>query len=196
MIKFRAKVVDIYKREKSPLFCVFEAGGIEIPEDDIKMATEWKNGAEITINEFKYQRSASANAYFHLLVHKIAEKMRIGNDECKVRMNLEYGSPKMLDEKTLFAVQVPKGANVTDIYPYAKWVKDVTDNGVVKDVYIFYKRTHTLNTKEMSRLIDGVISEAQQLGIETITPAEKEKLIKLWSEYYGQQRKNGNTGEI
>lgn len=180
MIKFRAKVVDIYKRGKSPLFCVFEAGGIEIPEDDIKMATEWENGAEITITEYKYQRSASANAYFHLLVHKIAEKMRIGNDECKVRMNLEYGSPKMLDEKTLFAVQVPKGANVTDIYPYAKWVKDVTDNGVVKDVYIFYKRTHTLNTKEMSRLIDGVISEAQQLGIETLCKTDVDKLIKLW----------------
>lgn len=190
MIKFRAKLLDIRKIEKSLVFCVFEGGGIEIPEEDIKIATEWENGAEITISEYKHQRSASANAYFHLLVHKIAEKMGIGNDECKVKMNLEYGSPKMLDEKTLFAVQVPKGAKIDDIYPYAKWVKDIEDNGIKKDVYIFYKRTHTLNTKEMARLIDGVIAEAHQLSIETITPAEKEKLLELWSEQYGKQAKN------
>lgn len=190
MIKFRAKVNEIKQEGKSPLFCVFDTGGKEIPEEYIKIAREWENGAEITITEYKYQRSASANAYFHLLVHKIAEKMHIGNDECKIKMNLEYGSPKMLNEKTLFAVQVPKGAKIDDIYPYVKWVKDIEDNGVIKDVYIFYKRTHDLNTKEMSRLIEGVIHEAQQLDIETITPAEKEKLINLWEKYYEHRTKN------
>ena len=117
MIKFRAKLLDIHKGQKSPLFCVFEAGGIEIPEEDIKIAREWENGAEITINEYKHQRSASANAYFHLLVHKIAEKMGIGNDECKVRMNLEYGSPKMLDEKT--GQPPPKHSITVEIAPHA-----------------------------------------------------------------------------
>ena len=43
-----------------------------------------------------------------------------------------------------------------------------------------YKETHTLNTSEMARLIDGVVFEAQGLGIETKTPDEIAQLKSLW----------------
>jgi hypothetical protein len=43
-----------------------------------------------------------------------------------------------------------------------------------------YKETHTLDTKEMARLIDGVVSEAQALGIETRTPDEIAQMKSLW----------------
>lgn len=43
-----------------------------------------------------------------------------------------------------------------------------------------YKETHTLDTKEMARLIDGVVAEAQELGIETRTPDEIAQLKSLW----------------
>jgi hypothetical protein len=46
--------------------------------------------------------------------------------------------------------------------------------------YFLYKHTHTLDSKEMARLIDGVIYEAEQLGIETATPEEKAKMLARW----------------
>ena len=137
-------------------------------------------GYDIEIKEHQEKRSKNANDYFHTLVHKIAEVSKIGNDECKLKMNLEYGSPMRIDEDTLFAFKVPKDASVNDVVKYPKWVKETFENGKTYDVYMVYKETHTLNTKEMARLIDGVVSEAQALGIETRTPDEIAQLKSLW----------------
>ena len=43
-----------------------------------------------------------------------------------------------------------------------------------------YFGSSTYNTHEMSDLINGTITEAEGLGIETITPAEKERMLSLW----------------
>jgi hypothetical protein len=36
------------------------------------------------------------------------------------------------------------------------------------------------DTKEMSVLIDGIVSEAKELGIETLTPDELERIKSAW----------------
>lgn len=162
---------------------------IEKPEDTIKIQAqlvvlmgELKQGKtfDCIIQEHKEKRSKNANDYFHLLVHKIAEKLKMGNEETKIKMNLEYGTPERLEQNILFAFQVPKGADVSRVCKYAKWYQEIIDNGIKKDCYIVYKETHTLNTAEMSRLIDGVVQEAKDLGIETKTPKELAELKSLW----------------
>ena len=164
---------------------------IKTIEDTLKLQSkiyeiveEIKQGKvfDCEIKEHKEKRSLNANAYFHLLVHRIAEVMKIGNDECKVKMNLEYGTPKKLDEHTLFAFKVPKGAVVSDIIEYPKLVKTVEENGKELDIYIAYKETHTLDTKEMQRLIDGVIQECDALNIEHKTPNEIKEMLSLWEQ--------------
>lgn len=137
---------------------------------------------DIEIRVHREKRSKDANAYFHLLVGKIAEKLKIGNDECKLQMNLEYGSPLKIDADTLFAFKVPKGADVKAVVKYPKWVKETTENGKQFDVYMAYKETHTLNSEEMARLIDGVVQEAKNLDIETRTPDEIAEMKSLWGE--------------
>lgn len=42
------------------------------------------------------------------------------------------------------------------------------------------KGTSEYDTKEMSVFIDGVVSEAKELGIQTETPEEIERLKALW----------------
>jgi hypothetical protein len=139
-----------------------------------------ENIYDVEIKLHKEKRSLNANAYFHLLVGKIAEKLKIGNDECKTQMNLEYGSALRIDDDTLFAFKVPKGAEVKSVVKYPKWVKETNENGKQFDVYMAYKETHLLNTEEMARLIDGVVYEAKQLGIDTRTPEEIAQLKSLW----------------
>lgn len=46
--------------------------------------------------------------------------------------------------------------------------------------YRVYRGSHTYNTEEMSILIDGVVQEAKDQGIETATPDEIERLKSLW----------------
>lgn len=40
--------------------------------------------------------------------------------------------------------------------------------------------SHTYDTKEMSRLIDGTVEEAKELGIETLTPDQVERMKQAW----------------
>ena len=129
---------------------------------------------------YKETRSLNANAYFHLLVGKIAEAMNLGADEVKVKMVLDYGVVATECGEPV-VVALPKAANASDYYTYARWISDFTaKNGKEYSQYIFYKRTHTLDKTEMARLIDGVVYEAQELGIETRTPEELASLIENW----------------
>lgn len=45
--------------------------------------------------------------------------------------------------------------------------------------------SHTYNTAEMSKLIDGTVSEAKELGIETMTPDQIEEMKQKWGFKHG-----------
>jgi hypothetical protein len=46
--------------------------------------------------------------------------------------------------------------------------------------YRIIRGTHTYDTKEMSALIDGVVQEAKDLGIETMTPEQIKRMEAAW----------------
>ena len=46
--------------------------------------------------------------------------------------------------------------------------------------YKVYRGSHTLDSKEMSILIDGTVQEAKELGIEVLPPRDLERLVKAW----------------
>lgn len=125
-------------------------------------------------------RGLNANAYFHVLVDKIAKTLNSSAEEVKIKMVLEYGAIATENGDEII-VAIPKSANVFDYYKYAKWMGDFTaKNGKPYSQYLLYKQTHTLDCSEMAQLIDGVVQEAKGLGIETRTPDEIARLIALW----------------
>jgi hypothetical protein len=140
---------------------------------------------ELSIKKVSKRRSLNANAYFHLLVGEIAEKMNIGFDQCKVNMNLEYGTIARDEKGKKIGFMLPQNVDVNTLYKYTKWFDEREINGAKFNCYIVYKETHTLDTKEMARLIDGTVQEAKQLGIETATPEELARMTALWGEAVG-----------
>lgn len=141
------------------------------------------NGKERLKTAFSWwreQRSLNANSYFHVLVDKIAKKMKLSAHEVKRQMVLDYGTIATEGGDQII-VALPASADVSVYYPYAKWIGDfVAKNKKKYSQYVFYKQTHTLNKSEMAKLIDGVVYEAKELGIETRTPAELASLIENW----------------
>ena len=137
---------------------------------------------ELTIKKIGKKRSLNANAYFHLLVGEIAEKMNIGFDQCKVNLNLEYGTIARDEQGKKIGFMLPQSVDVNTLYKYTKWFDEREINGETFNCYIVFKETHTLDTKEMARLIDGTVQEAKQLGIETATPEELARMKALWGE--------------
>lgn len=144
--------------------------GLASGKERLKVAFSW----------WREKRSLNANSYFHVLVDKIAKVMQLGADEVKNTMVLEYGTVATEGGEQII-VAIPKTANVKTYYPYARWIADFTaKNKQQYSQYLFYKQTHTLDKAEMKRLIDGVVYEAQELGIETRTPTELAGLIENW----------------
>ena len=127
---------------------------------------------EIEIRKHRRTRSKNANAYFHLLVGKIAEARGLGIDEVKRLLNTEYGTYARDEDGMLIGLKLPSSVEPSYIYPYTKFIEDRIENGKAFKCYLVFKQTHELDTKEMARLIDGTIHEAQELGIETATPEE------------------------
>lgn len=132
------------------------------------------------------RRSLSANNYFYALCTQIAEKLRISLNEVHNQMLSRYGYPEFIDDKVVYFI-LPDSIDVNKlegVHLKATAKTQVLDNGDLNRVYIVMRGSHTYNTVEMARLIDGVISEAQQLDIPTITVKEKDKMLEQWGKAY------------
>jgi hypothetical protein len=134
----------------------------------------------VEVKQHRKTRSLNANAYFHLLVGKIAVAMNLGEDETKVRLVLEYGSIMRDENGEKVGFKLPVSVDVNQIYKYAKWFDERTEDGHKFNCYIIYEHTHKLDTKQMARLIDGTVYEAKELDIETMTPQELALLKQEW----------------
>lgn len=118
------------------------------------------------------KRSTDANAYFHVLADKIATALDENKTTVKQMLVCDYGTMCGI-------LTVPRESNPAKSgAEYTRWIGYEGPNSK----YILYKPTHTLDTAEMSKLIDGAVSEAKQLGIETKTPDELDRIKALWAE--------------
>ena len=151
----------------------------------VTMDTDFVDGLqgdiEFTVGKPKKHRSLNANAYFHLLVGKIADKLRMSKIQCKNIMLARYGQYEFVDGKRM-VITVDSDIDMTqreDIHCSAIGYGEI--NGRKFTHYAVMKPSHEMDSKEMSHLIDGVVDEAKEIGIETITPAELERMKSLWS---------------
>jgi len=136
----------------------------------------------IDIKKYREKRSKDANAYFHVLVNKIAESQGLGNDEVKKMLVIEYGTLAEDPDGYSVGLKLPASVNIDTIYPYAKKFDTREENGRLFNCYLIYKHTHELDSKEMSRLIDGAIYVAQDIGIETDTPEQIARYKQAWEQ--------------
>lgn len=135
---------------------------------------------KIGIDIAREKRSLDANAYFHVLIHKIAERLEVSDDEVKVRMVVSYGELAKDENGEYIELKLPSNVTPEIFYKYVEFVGDEIDEcGKTWNKYLAYKETHTLDSKEMSKLLEGTIYEAQELGIDTRTPDEVAKMISL-----------------
>lgn len=142
------------------------------------------------IKEHKEIRGLQANKYFHKLVNELARYNRgighaVSDDEMKRNINISYGTLATGEDGQILGAKVPKGTNMYNFYPYAKWYK-CEDNC---DCYLFYKRTHELNSKEFYQLIRGLEEECKNVGIKTLDDLEFEEMMKSYDEERNGKRK-------
>lgn len=136
---------------------------------------------DIDIKKHREKRSLNANAYFHVLVNKIARYLGDGEELTKKNLVIDYGTLARDNEGKLIGFKLPANVEVDKIYPYAKCFDQRVEGGVKFCCYLVYKGTHEMDTAEMAKLIDGAIDVAKELGIETDTPAQLVKYKESWT---------------
>ena len=129
--------------------------------------------------EFKPQypkRSLNANNYHYALCGKIAAVLGSTAEEVHSFLMADYGTPLTDDEG------VPKFSLMRETNGIYCKPTGHTEMRKGKEYmwYLLIKPSHLYNTQEMARLIDGTVYEAKELGIETMTPEEIERMKSSW----------------
>ena len=155
---------------------------IHVSEEAVGLAKmlcdKFRDGfVDVQIEKWSDKRSLQANAYFHVLCNKIAETTKSSMDDVKKMLVTQYGTLARGTDGKYMAVKVPKNTDISLIYPYFRHIGE-DENGL--DMYLFFKQTHTLTKDEMNRLKQGTVDEAKALNIETLTPAEIERMVGKW----------------
>lgn len=120
------------------------------------------------VREYKQKRSLTANAYFWVLVNEIANVTKQSKDEIHLQMLKEYG------QNEVFSIR-----SDIDVSRYLKYYEEIGKgkvNGKEFTHYRVFKGSSEMDSREMAILIDGVVQEAEQLGIPTLTPNEIARL--------------------
>lgn len=114
---------------------------------------------EINIKEPKEKRSLDANAYFWVIVGKIADKLRASKEEIYFKLLKDYGQS--------VTITVRKGLDITKAgFKYYEVLKDGLIKGKEFTAYRVFIGSSQYDTKQMSVLIDGAVQEAKELGID------------------------------
>ena len=142
----------------------------------------------VSVKEYSKKRSLTANAYYWTLVSAMADALKISNAAMHNMLLRRYGSPEVLDGKLLYVtmpdtIAAEQRALEAETY-HLKPTSDVRvgTDGTFWRTYVMLKGSSGYDAKEMARLIDGVVSECKELGIETMAPEELERMMKAYSE--------------
>lgn len=128
---------------------------------------------DFKIDKHREKRSKNANAYCWVLVGKIADVLRISKDECYITMLKRYGQGGVAKIPKKF-VEHFKRTN-----KYYEEHEKLQDEETAK-YFRFWVGSSHYDSEEMSILIDGIVSEAKELGIQTETPERIAEMISLW----------------
>lgn len=129
---------------------------------------------DVEVKKHRKKRSLDANAYLWVLLSKMAAVLRTTKDELYLLMLERYGA---------FTHLIVKKNVVERVKEEWRTVRELGEVTIGKQQGVqlqCYFGSSTYDTKEMSVLIDGIVSEAKELGIETATPAELELMKSEW----------------
>lgn len=129
---------------------------------------------DFELKQHREKRSKNANDYSWVLQDKIAKALSQSLDEIHERLVLDYGVVET------YSIKKEAFDSAKRLFNYFKVLGESEANG---STFIHVRAgvgTHLYDTKEMATFIDGVVQEAQQLGIETKTPREIAELMSLW----------------
>lgn len=140
---------------------------------------------DIKITAHRNKRSLDANAYFWLLIGKLAAKVQSTPKE----IYRQY-IPDIADNFTIVPVRADLVKEWDRIWCSGHMGRMTEDLGPCRNIdgynnIISYYSSSDYDTAQMSRLIDLVVQDCQNNGIETLTPDKLALLKEEWGRKSG-----------
>lgn len=130
------------------------------------------------VKPYRQKRSLNANSYAWVLINEMANVLRTSKDEVYQEMLKRYGQSKVISV-----------LSEIDISRFVKYYEEIGKGHVEGKEFTHYRcfiGSSEYDSREMAILIDGIVYEAQELGIDTLPTTAVERMKALWQD--NQQR--------
>ena len=133
---------------------------------------------DVTVKKHREKRSLDANAYFWVLVDRLAEKTRIPKTDIYRRYIREIGGNHEM--VCVIDSAVKKLRNGWE-HNGLGWQTDTMPSRIpgCTNVILYYGSS-TYNTRQMSHLIDMAVQDCQEQNIETLSPEKLAGMMEEW----------------
>ena len=140
----------------------------------IRWLTTQDNEKTFEIQEHKEKRSLNANALLWKCLGEMATSLRTDKWDVYLEMLKRYGT------FTYICVKPKAVEAVKRQWREVEEIGHIDINGQDSVQMLCYYGSSTMNTKEFSTLLDGVISEMKEMGIETPEQKDLDRAIENW----------------
>lgn len=164
-----------YKTQKTKISLLLDTKEIEIIEQ-----LKNENKLNIELKKYKKKRSLNANSYFWKLLSEYSEEKNVdtvGEYKERVKRLGIFRQFRIMthDVKTFKKVWTDRGI---------AWFCEIADTEYIGDtefkIIHAYYGSSSFNSKQMSRLINDLVEDCKEVGIETKPKEEIESLLKSW----------------
>ena len=125
----------------------------------------------LTIKEYKRKRSLDANAFYWATISQLAAALQVSNTYLHNLMLRRYGQAEEYDGGLVYVLlpdddESARKADEAETY-HLKPTNNLRQgkDGKLYRAYILLRGSSTYDTKEMSRLVDGLLSECKEVGV-------------------------------
>lgn len=143
-------------------------------EDDFRLTYDKLKDkpVDLSVKRWSEHRTLTANAYLWTLITQIGNAIRESKEDVYFDMLKAYG------QGAAASVQEKDAERFCRSYKYHELIGESVLNGKTFKHYRFWVGSSEYNREEFTILLDGVIREAQNLGLETRPKEEIESLLK------------------
>lgn len=134
------------------------------------------------------KRSLNANNYHWSLCEQMAKILKTSKYAVHNQLMIDYGTDWIDEDGNQIYVLMKDNDRYLRKETEHYRPTDATEDrkGTIYRWFVLLLPSHLMDSKEMADLIDGTINEAKELGIDTRTPDEIERMKALW-QGYGEQ---------
>lgn len=171
---FKANKIRLQFNEDGHTEVVLTSTERQLDISRLREAAQQDKLLNVEIKQHRPRRSLDANAYLWVMLDKLADAINTDKWQVYLDMLARYGvfthlivKPQVVDR-------------VKEEWRAVRELGEVTVKGKTGVQLQCYFGSSGYNSKEMSRLIDGVVSECKELGVDVLPPEEIESLKNHW----------------